>query len=301
MKIAHISDLHMTSLRHVRWPELFNKRILGYLSWCWRRRFIHKRAMLERLMAAVRRENPALLAVTGDLTQIGTVGECRQAQAWLDETARWCDLALVPGNHDCYIHTDYARTIGLWRRHFPGAALNGGNGHDGMFPAMRRLGDLALIGVNTGCPAPPFKATGRVGAAQLAALAALLREAGRDGLFRLVLMHHGPAPGTYDSRKHLTDEAGFAAVIRQHGAELILHGHGHNMSDDFIDGGGRRVPVSGVAAATAVAHDGHPPAGYKVYQIDKAETGWSVRCRAVSLRGGEQGAQQVEEKDYRLV
>ena len=36
--LAHLSDLHLTSLDDVRPRELLGKRVLGYLSWHWRRR-----------------------------------------------------------------------------------------------------------------------------------------------------------------------------------------------------------------------------------------------------------------------
>ena len=311
MKIAHISDPHLTTLRHVGWPELLNKRILGYLSWRYRRRHVHKREMLERLLSLIGRENPDLLVVTGDLTHIGTPGECRQARDWLAATARSFDIALVPGNHDCYIRADYGSTIGLWaryfpgERYFPGRALNGRDGQDdrqAAFPTVRRMNGIALIGVNTARPAPPFHATGEVGARQRAAVAEALRQTGEDGLFRLALMHHGPVVGTYGERRRLLDEAEFTDLIQRQGAEMILHGHGHKMTDGCIVADGRRIPVSGVAAATATTAGGHPPAGYKLYDIDRAQSGWSVRCRAVSMdgdgRGHERGAGRTEERRH---
>ena len=327
MKIAHISDLHLTTLHDVRWPELLNKRILGYMSWRYRRRHVHKFAILQSLMTLLRRENPALLAITGDLTHIGTAGECAQVRAWLDETARSFDIALVPGNHDCYSRADYAKTVGLWRSYFPrqtaddsvpepGSAINNINNINQEFPTLRAVGDLAVIGVNTACPTAPFMATGKVGAKQRDALATLLRQAGEAGLFRLVLMHHGPVAGTYTSRRQLLDGAEFTDLIKRHGAEMILHGHGHNMVENCIVAGDKRIPVSGVAAATtAVNHTKakhtkanhtkakhtkakHHAAGCKLYEINRERSGWAVHCRVLSFDSDNHHLQQQEEKNY---
>ncbi|MGI9228514.1 MAG: metallophosphoesterase family protein [Gammaproteobacteria bacterium] len=293
MKIAHISDLHLTTLHHIGWPELLNKRILGYLSWRYRRRHIHKREILDQIITLIRGEDPALLAITGDLTHIGTRGECQQVETWLAEIVRTFDIALIPGNHDCYTRADYADTIGRWQRYFPGQAV-----HDSAtFPSLRRIDDIAVIGVNTALPTAPFLATGKVGKTQLAALAELLRSTGQAGLFRLVLLHHGPVAGTYRNRKRLVDEAAVTDLIKQYGAEMILHGHGHNMVEQIIEANGKHIPVSGVASGSAVANRDHPPAGYKLYDIHRAQQGWTVDCRSISL-DADNGPGQVVEQHY---
>ena len=51
----------------------------------------------------------------------------------------------------------------------------------GTFPFVRRRGPLALIGLSSAVPTPPFLATGRLGDAQLQKLAAVLdRSIGED-------------------------------------------------------------------------------------------------------------------------
>ena len=53
-----------------------------------------------------------------------------------------------------------------------------------MFPFLRRRGPVALIGLTTAVPAPFFRATGRLGAEQLARFAELARHLGGEGVFR---------------------------------------------------------------------------------------------------------------------
>ena len=55
----------------VRAADLFNKRALGYLSWRRKRRFEHRREVLEALQRDLRTVALDQLLVTGDLTHIG--------------------------------------------------------------------------------------------------------------------------------------------------------------------------------------------------------------------------------------
>ena len=72
------------------------------------------------------------------------------------------------------------------------------------FPYLRRRGPLALIGLSTAVPTPPFMATGRLGEAQLARLAETLVALAREKLFRVVLIHHPPVSEA-KRHKRLTD------------------------------------------------------------------------------------------------
>ena len=82
------------------------------------------------------------------------------------------------------------------------------------------------IGVTTAVPTLPFRATGRLGAAQLDRLAGLLDELGRAGFFRIVLIHHPPVSKAGRSTA-LLDAPVLLRIIAAHGADLVLHGHDH--------------------------------------------------------------------------
>ena len=49
-----------------------------------------------------------------------------------------------------------------------------------------------LIGLSTAVPTAPFLATGHLGREQIVMLAAALERYGREGLFRVVMVHHPP-------------------------------------------------------------------------------------------------------------
>ena len=52
---AQLSDPHLTTLEHVAWHDLINKRVLGYLSWRRRRRNEHRSEVLDALQQDLRR------------------------------------------------------------------------------------------------------------------------------------------------------------------------------------------------------------------------------------------------------
>jgi 3',5'-cyclic AMP phosphodiesterase CpdA len=135
-----------------------------------------------------------------------------------------------------------------------------------------------LIGLSSAVPTAPFMATGQVGAAQVAELAELLERCGRDGLFRVVLIHHPPASKSSRRFKRLLDGAALRDVLARHGAELVLHGHDHEHALTYLDGPQRRIAVVGVPSASEAPPGKHDPAGYNLYRIDAQ----ARRCEAIS-------------------
>ena len=124
-------------------------------------------------------------------------------------------------------------------------------------------------------------ATGQLGKNQLAKLETMLVDLEREGLFRIVLIHHPPVSKTSRTLKRLTDSDALRGVLRKSGAELVIHGHDHERSRSWIDGPGRLIPVLGVPSASGAAGDGrHEPAGYNLFEIDGAAGAW--QCTAIA-------------------
>src|SRR3546814_8411595 len=96
-----------------------------------------------------------------------------------------------------------------------------------IFPYTRIRGQVALVGVNTAVPTPPFLASGRIGADQLSRLETQLLALKRQCLFRIVLIHHPITDDACAERKHLSDRLLVRGVLRseEHTSELqsLMH------------------------------------------------------------------------------
>jgi 3',5'-cyclic AMP phosphodiesterase CpdA len=157
------------------------------------------------------------------------------------------------------------------------------------FPFLRRRGPLALIGLSSAVPTPPFMATGRLGSEQITGLGKLLCSCGRERLFRIVLMHHPPISRRSRYFKRLVDARDFCSTVAQFGAELVLHGHDHVHSLDYIAGPNGRIPVVGVPSASEASSGRHERAAYNLYGIELRRDVWrcDARARGFPRDGGE--------------
>ncbi|MFT8711181.1 metallophosphoesterase family protein [Komagataeibacter rhaeticus] len=281
--IAHLSDPHLpTEMAPPRLADRLNKRMFSHISWRRHRRFIHRPEILARVMADMAATPVDMIAVTGDLTNMGLPGECRNALRWLERMPAPCTV--IPGNHDTLVHADWQQTVGLWQP-WMGALP---------FPFVRRVGSVALIGVSSAVPTPWFRATGTLGVRQAARLRTLLHQTGRQGLCRIVMIHHPPVAGLAVARKALRDPDNFAACIAHEGAEMVLHGHIHTSSISSLPGPQGAVPVLGIASASARSADPLRAAGWNRITVHRGDTGYAL---GVTRRCFPDGGQAVTSQE----
>lgn len=276
LRLAHISDPHLTSLRDVDWRDLLNKRMLGYVSWRWHRRNEHLPGILHALRLDLAETRPDHIAITGDLTHLGTPAECREVRDWLEHLGPPDRISVIPGNHDTYAPAPWSETLGQWLPYMQAdevPRLAHGPPH---FPFLRCRGPLALICLSTARPTPPFLATGRLGRWQIDKLEKLLDGTAAQGLFRVILLHHSPASAGISRRRRLDDAAPFRAAIQRHGAELVLHGHAHEPIRSEIKTAGAAIPVFGVPSASAFSLSPARRAGYNIYDVTATGAGWEL-------------------------
>jgi len=283
--LAHLSDPHLAPLPMPRLAELAGKRVLGFLNWQRKRCAIHRPDVLDALVRDLKAQVRDHLAVTGDLVNIAMAAEFAAARAWLERLGAPHDVTLVPGNHDAYVRA----TAHLAQRDW-GAYMRGDDG--ATFPFVRRRGPVALIGLCSALPTAPFMATGKLGAEQLARLETVLATLGREGLFRVVLIHHPPLSRPARYFKRLTDSTALRAVLRQHGAELVIHGHDHARSLVWLEGPNAPIPALGAPSASAAMDGKDEPAGYYLYEIDGKPGAW--RCSAVARGFSRDGGKIIE-------
>lgn len=282
--LAHLSDPHLPMPR-ARIMDLLGKRVTGYANW-WRSRVgLHRPEALAGIVADIKAENPDHIALTGDLVNVSLPEEFERASQWLSGLGPPDRTTLVPGNHDVYVATKWGQGLGRWGAYIASDGAPPSTGFE-VFPTVRRRGPVALVGLNSGVPKPPFFATGTLGATQIAATEKILSDLGREGLCRVVLIHHPPLT-TEKHFKRLTDAAAFQAMIRRVGCEVVLHGHNHRSEIARIAGPRGSVPVIGVTSASAAADSRYGRARYHMIGIERQPAGWrlAVQIRALKADG----------------
>jgi 3',5'-cyclic AMP phosphodiesterase CpdA len=271
--LAHLSDPHLGPLPTVDWAELIGKRLTGYINWQQKRRFIHDPAVLARIVTDLKALRPDHIAATGDFANIGLPAEFEHARDFLAELGPAQDVTAVPGNHDAYVSGSLQAMQRIC------AAFMSGDDHSRDFPLMRRRKCLALIALSSGVPTAPFMATGRLGETQLGRLGMLLEDSKREGLFRVVLIHHPPVSAEAE-HKRLIDGPALLRVVAEHGAELLVHGHDHVHALNWLEGPNGRVPAVGVPSASARSRPVKDIAAYNFYRIGGEPGAW--RCEMES-------------------
>ncbi|MFO1090508.1 MAG: metallophosphoesterase [Hyphomicrobiales bacterium] len=278
LTLAHLSDVHLPMPR-VRLGELGSKRLIGYHSWNFRRRHIHERSIADAVRDDILAAQPDHVALTGDLINISARAEFPAGLDWLKSLGAPDYVTFVPGNHDAYVPVPFEQGLGLWGPWMAGDLRIGvppEPGHGIAFPFVRQRRNVALIGLSTALPQPIGYATGRLGRAQIEALAVILAELRKRGFCRIVLIHHPPIPGLIEPRKALIDAPDLKVVLEEEGAELVLFGHTHE--DHVLDLASRHGPVHlfGVASASANGTMGRPPADWCLYRVRRQDGVWRI-------------------------
>ena len=269
-RIAHLSDPHLPPAPFPGGREWRLKRFLGWVNWNRGRRRIADAEMLARLVADLRAQQPDHVVMTGDAVNLALRCEFVRAGEWMKTLGP--EVSFTPGNHDAYVTDALAplrQTFWPWTEGY-------------RFPYLKRRGEIALIGLNSGVPTPPFLATGRLGAAQLATFRTMLKDT--FGLARVVMIHHPPMRGGKAPwLRGLDDARAFEDVIAEAGAELILHGHTHRAMAHALPTPTGFAPVLGAPSASSRAPDAVHRACYYVIDLEKDGAQWRVDWRARGL------------------
>ena len=279
--LAHLSDPHHSCMADIKARQLFNKRLYGYLRWKLHRGAEHQDKVLEAMNNDLIKTRPDHIAITGDLTHLSLPLEFQKAEAWLRSLGSAKQVTVIPGNHDAYVKTNWYQTAARWSAYMrpddTKFAENSSPNFSSIFPSLRIRAHIALIGVCTAYPTAPYLAVGSVGIAQMEKLKAILYWAGKQRLFRVLLIHHPPAPGTVSWRKRLTDAPALRSLLATYGVELILHGHAHRAAQNHVKIPTGNALVMGAPSASAVGRTLQRRARYYIYYISPNAKGWDVK------------------------
>lgn len=283
-RLAHLSDVHLGPLPEVTYRELASKRVVGYVNWQRNRRKLLHDGVIGQIVDDMKSSAPDHIAVTGDLVNLALDAEIELARLWLEAVGPGHDVSVVPGNHDAYVPGAFDRICRAWHAYMSSDEQTGTVNREA-FPYLRVRGNVALIGVTSSRATAPFMATGFFRAAQAKRLTAMLEETGRRGLFRVVMIHHPPVRDAVSAHKRLFGIGRFQRVIRNAGAELVLHGHSHLPSLYQIQGKAGQVPVVGVAATGQAFGGSKPPAQWNLLEIGGSPGKWALRLTRRGLTG----------------
>jgi len=260
--IAHLTDIHVASEEDYPGPE----------GGAWLPKVAkHSEELLERLLADLAAQRPDRVVLTGDLTLTSEEAQFARARAALDRHLGGTPLAAIPGNHDRWSEAAQEQLD----RHF-GDVMRGDLGEG--FPYCQLAGEVAIAAIDSSPFVPdvdPADVKGRVGEAQLAALAALCAEAEVEGRFVILLVHHHLRLSEEDAAAAdpkdptpLEDAAAVEEALARLPIGLVLHGHRHKQMRLDLDLGGRRVPVLCPGSATRVDRRPERTGRYGLYEVD---------------------------------
>jgi 3',5'-cyclic AMP phosphodiesterase CpdA len=289
-RLAHISDVHLGPLPSIRYRDLASKRMIGYVNWRRNRRKLLTEGTLAAIVEAIDAEKPDHLAITGDLVNLALDAELEVARLWVETLGEPANVSVVPGNHDAYVPGAFDKACALW------APWMCGDGHEGdvdrnSFPYLRVRGDVALIGVSSARATAPFMANGFFNGEEAQRLGELLDSTKKDGLFRIVMIHHPPVRAAVAQHKRLFGIGRFHATMRAHGAELVLHGHSHDPTLYWIGDRRHPVPVVGVSATGQGLGGRHAAGQFNLFEIGGRPGHWTIGLsrRGVKAPDGEIG------------
>lgn len=291
IRVAHVSDLHVLSRTGARWRQIvFNKRITGYANLLLHRGRVHRREYLLKVLAAAA-GSANQLVVTGDITNLALEHEYQEASALLEEASRQTEVTVVPGNHDLYLPSlAHERRF---PRHFhrllesdlPELACDLPAGR---FPCVKLRGEVAIIGLSSGVPRPPFVSAGRLGAAQLAALERVLAHPEVVRRTPVVLVHHPPVDGrprALQLRDGLVDAAALRRVLSSLQRGVLLFGHLHLRVRHELRTHPGSLEVIGASGAALDHPDPSVRAGFNLYQFEDDGRLASVEAHVLDPEG----------------
>jgi 3',5'-cyclic AMP phosphodiesterase CpdA len=195
---------------------------------------------VDALVALVTRRQPALVVLSGDITQRATVAQFAAARAFVDRLGP-VPVVAVPGNHDLPLWAWWTR----WRRPYGRYEAAFGPAGD----VERAVGAWHVLALNT--TRPWRHKHGEVSARQVADTAARLRAAAPSAI-KVVVTHQPVAVALVTEQGNRLRGADAAIPAWQAaGGDLVLGGHIHLTGVLRLRGGVR--PLWAVQAGTAVS------------------------------------------------
>ena len=284
MRIAHISDLHIAAFDGVPLRRFANKRVTGLANLLTFRRNEYSLDVFERLVADLIDENLDHVVVTGDLSNLALESEFQAVFDRLKLLGGWRKVSVIPGNHDAYTRGAVASRR-FESTFYPFMFRQFSDLDVDVYPYVKLIEGVAILGVNSAIRTPPLFSWGRVGSRQLGRLIEALSSDRVRNAFKIVLLHHHLHEREMPEQMmaNLRDQGAFVNVLKGHGVDLVLHGHDHVAHQGVLSTGQHRVMVYGNGSSTRLDPDPGKVARYNVYTVEGGQLR-NVETKVYDLR-----------------
>ena len=260
--ITHISDFHLPISGTIPLHKLLSKRVLGWANLKFNRGKTHQFEPFIKLLDHLESQDANYCIATGDFVNLALDQEFAfLAQLFRERGFTSDNLGCIPGNHDRY--TPGAQMRGDFEKHFsewlpfPDTPRQ--------YPTLKKVGNVAIIGLNTAIWRGPVRAAGRLPKRQLRRLSRIL-DSIDAGVIPLVAMHHPPfAIGRHRLKQYLDGMQRFEPLmdLLQNRNAVVIHGHIHVSSDRMCGD----VRVIGVPSASNDAGNSEKQLAYNTLRF----------------------------------
>lgn len=271
MRLAHVSDLHILDLHGVSVERFLSRRVLGGINLLLRRAREHRPEILECLVQDLLAEEPDHIVVSGDLSNLALESEFDRVFQLLKLLGGYARLSVVPGNHDYYtFRAADTRRFEKWFHPF----MFKGEFSDldlDVYPYVKRLGDLMLVGINSAARTVPPLSYGTVGDRQLELLETVLGSPEAAESVVCLVMHHAlhRRDLLHEATSGLLNRDRLLRVVQDHKVDLVLYGHDHEGRAWKKEKNGHTTHFVCCGSSTRLSEDPALVARYRVITIDQ--------------------------------
>ena len=162
MKIGHISDLHILSIKNVKFYNFLNKRMIGGTNLYLNRKNEYKIEFVEKLIDDINKKELDFLVITGDITNLALPSEFEKAVELLNKiNIPKENIIIIPGNHDNYLKSSYKKKLfenymKPWLKNDIKLEKNEN------WPVFRILNDILITGFSSSIPSCPLCSAGKI-------------------------------------------------------------------------------------------------------------------------------------------
>lgn len=277
-KIAHISDLHISSAPHKQpYKMLVGKRIIGALKYYVGNRRVHfanSDFRTKKLLEDIRITNVNHIVCTGDISSMSYESEFKRASEIFFDFSEINKFTLIPGNHDRY--TNYSYNNNRFEHWFKGLSPARVS-----YPFLKELNDkIVLIALDASSPTILFDASGKCGLEQLKKLEYLLNSEKLDNKLIFLMLHFGlcgPDKKPVETMFKLRDYRHLIDIIKKSKNKINLTLHGHHHECFYLNYNDLNFLCSGSATDT------NSSCGYNIIHIDSYNLGLRIERRNWSI------------------